>query len=98
MAVRAVLDASGVEWQVWEVRPSWAGRWTPVEGMAAVDTPRPSLSPQLEGGWLAFQSPQGERRRIVPIQAGWETLDERGLRALLGRAEVQPTSKRRLIE
>ena len=98
MAVRTVLDASGVEWQVWEVRPSWAGRWTPAEGMSSVGAPRPSLAPQLEAGWLAFQSPQGERRRIVPIPAGWETLDERGLVRLLGRAEVQPTSKRRLIE
>jgi hypothetical protein len=98
MGVRSVLDASGVEWQVWEVRPSWAGRRTPVEGMPSVDAARPSLAPHLEGGWLAFQAPTGERRRVVPIPAGWEALDEAGLRRLLMRAEVQPVSKRRLIE
>ena len=98
MGVRSVLDASGVEWQVWEVRPSWAGRRTPTEGMPAVDTPRPSLAPQLEAGWLTFQSPQGDRRRIVPIPAGWEALDQPGLLRLLMRADPQPTSKRRLIE
>ena len=98
MAVRSVLDASGVEWQVWEVRPSWAGRRTPTEGMPSVDAPRPSLAPHLEGGWLAFQSPGGERRRIVPIPDGWEALDEPALLRLLTRADVQPTSNRRLIE
>jgi hypothetical protein len=98
MGVRSVLDASGVEWQVWEVRPSWAGRRTPAEGMPQVDAPRPSLAPQLEAGWLAFQSPQGERRRIVRIPTGWEGLDEPGLLRLLTSAQVQPTSKRRLIE
>jgi hypothetical protein len=98
MAVRAVRDGSDVEWQVWEVRPSWAGRRTPAEGMPPLGAPRPSLAPHLEGGWLAFQSPKGERRRIVPIPAGWEALDDSGLRRLLERAEVQPASTRRLIE
>jgi hypothetical protein len=98
MAVRAVLDATGVEWQVWEVRPSWAGRRTPTEGMPTVDATRPSLAPQLEGGWLAFQSPHGERRRLVPIPEGWETLDQSGLLRLLTSAQLQPIGKRRLIE
>ncbi len=98
MGVRSVLDAAGVEWQVWEVRPSWAGRRTPAEGMPPVGPPRPSLAPHLEAGWLAFQSPRGERRRIVPIPEGWEALDDPGLLRLLTRAEVQPVSTRRLIE
>jgi hypothetical protein len=98
MGVRSVRDASGIEWQVWEVRPSWAGRQTPMEGMPAVAATRPSLAPHLEGGWLTFQSPQGERRRIVPIPTGWEALDEPGLLRLLTRADVQPRSNQRLIE
>jgi hypothetical protein len=98
MAVRSVLDAAGVAWQVWEVRPSWAGRTTPAKGVPSVGATRPSLAPHLEGGWLAFQSARGERRRIVPIPAGWETLDEPGLRLLLARADVQSPSSRRLIE
>jgi hypothetical protein len=50
MTVRSVLDASGVEWQVCEVHPSWAGRRTPAEGMPALGAPRPGLAPHLEGG------------------------------------------------
>ncbi len=98
MGVRSVVDGSGIEWQVWEVRPSWAGRRTPAEGMPPVGAALPSLAPHLEGGWLTFQSPRGDRRRIVPIPTGWEALDEPGLRRLLERAEVQPASNRRLIE
>ena len=55
-----------------------------------------ALSRELSHGWLAFQS-HDERRRLVPIPAGWETLADDGLAALLERAEpVAPT--RRLVE
>ena len=98
MAVRSVLDQSGVEWQVWEVRPSWAGRRTPPAALPPVGSARPSLAPHLEGGWLTFQAAGGERRRIVPIPAGWEALDGAGLRRLLQRAEVQPRTHQRVLE
>jgi stearoyl-CoA desaturase (delta-9 desaturase) len=60
--------------------------------------PPPSLRPHLEGGWLTFQAPDGERRRIVPIPAAWESLGAADLRRLLARAEVQPRTERRLLE
>jgi hypothetical protein len=94
MAVRSVLDESGVEWQVWEVRPSPVVRQTPPAGTPQVGSTRPSLAPRLEDGWLTFQAPAGERRRIVPIPTGWEGQNGVGLRRLLQRADVQPRTHR----
>ena len=42
-----------------------------VERRLGIDR-RASLSPALRNGWLAFRS-EGERRRLAPIPAGWET-------------------------
>ena len=46
MALRTFTDRSGVEWQVWEVRPAY-------RGMTNAD---------LKGGWLVFQSEFDKRR------------------------------------
>ncbi len=50
----------------------------------------------LSRGWLAFES-ANDRRRLVPIPPGWESLSDAELEALCARAS--PTSaRRRLIE
>ena len=46
MALRTFTDRSGVEWQVWDVRPAY-------RGMTNAD---------LEGGWLVFRSEFDKRR------------------------------------
>lgn len=39
-----------------------------------------TVSPGMEGGWLAFHS-RGEKRRLAPIPDSWETLSIRQLEA-----------------
>jgi hypothetical protein len=59
--------------------------------------PRVKMSTNLTGGWLAFEG-AGERRRLTPIPAGWETMSEPELAGLWARATVAPVTRRRLIE
>lgn len=60
----------------WRVWPT-----TPIRG---------NVRPQFAGGWLAFESAH-ERRRLAPIPAEWEELDDEGLRILL--AECTPVTR-----
>ena len=92
MAHRVFSDEHGVEWQVWAVIPTLAQR----ELRHRNSQTQSSLSRELSQGWLAFQS-RDERRRLVPTPAGWETLPEAGLGALLEQAEPVAAT-RRLIE
>ena len=46
----------------------------------------PGVSEALEGGWLCFES-AGERRRLVPVPAGWEESEDADLVRLWERAE-----------
>ena len=58
--------------------------------------PRAPVSSAFSAGWVVFQSPS-ERRRLAPVPAGWEQVDERELRSLCRQANA--TGKpRRLIE
>lgn len=92
MAHRVFSDERGIEWQVWEVIPTLAQRELRHRDPQA----RTSVSRELKHGWLAFQS-RDERRRVVPIPDGWETLSDAGLVALLDQSvPVAPT--RRLVE
>ena len=58
--------------------------------------PRVKLTGGLEGGWLAFESP-GERRRLSPIPAGWETAPDSELERMC-RNSMPAAAPRRLIE
>ena len=49
-------------WQVWAVYP---GRLTSRANVAA----------ELTDGWVCFQS-GGQRRRVVPVPAGWDVLND----------------------
>ena len=62
MAHLSFIAPDGIEWQVWNVKPSLSGRVTHVD-----------LNPTLESGWLCFQS-ESERRRLVPVPDGWYEL------------------------
>ena len=58
--------------------------------------PRVKISPEMTGGWLAFES-AGDRRRLAPIPKGWEEATEAELRMLWAQAKIVP-GRRRLIE
>jgi hypothetical protein len=61
---RSFVDAVGVEWTVCEITsPSLAG----------------ALARLLEhdrrrGGWLVFESAEGEKRRLTPYPEDWRTI------------------------
>lgn len=75
--IRNFVDASGVEWQVWEVTPheSPAGR-------------SGTLLAAYRNGWLAFESLDGMlRRRLPSFPRDWCRLTDEELEKLLGEAE-----------
>jgi hypothetical protein len=49
----------GMQWEVWRVTPTVTGRQRTVVGAG------------FEGGWLCFESEDGEKRRLNPIPEGW---------------------------
>jgi hypothetical protein len=92
MAHRRIKDRYGHEWDVWEVIPAVIDRRIhearPVQierrtvasrGVAA------AVSSELQGGWLAFQSPN-EKRRLTPFPQHWASLSNAQILALLERA------------
>ncbi|HEX8695656.1 MAG TPA: hypothetical protein VF746_24795 [Longimicrobium sp.] len=47
------------------------------------------FGPDMAAGWLAFECPT-ERRRLVPIPAGWDALSDAELERLCERAQPSP--------
>jgi hypothetical protein len=90
MAHRTFRDEAGDEWQVWDTYPSTKSRST--------------VAPAYVTGWLAFQrvvapnddagqrAAERERRRLVPVPRGWDSLDDPHLAALLQSA-VAPRAR-----
>jgi hypothetical protein len=107
MASREFRDEHGRLWTVWDVHPSLAERRHVQAG------PPPGLRERrrhverrvhvgrdMRRGWLAFESTDGERRRLVPIPElpdGWAAATIDQLRAWCGMANPAPPP-RRLIE
>ena len=60
------------------------------------DGSRVRIAAGLSRGWLAFES-AGDKRRLAPVPAGWESLSDAELEALCAKATQAPP-KRRLIE
>jgi hypothetical protein len=82
--LRIIRDHDGVSWRVWAVLPIAIESHRIIDKTTGVD--RLPLPPELAGGWMAFESAGGERRRIGPLPEGWETLDDASLLAALDRA------------
>lgn len=76
MAIRTLITAE-VAWTVWDVHPSSPERL------------RPSVAEAMQVGWLVFEC-QTEKRRVVPIPAGWESWPDGELANLLHVAIVVP--------
>jgi len=91
MSKRQIQDANGSTWDVWDVIPNDVLDGTSYDRRrgerAADDSVRPGLSlqPELEAGWLCFQT-GSERRRFAPIPPGWFDLPEPVLRVMLETA------------
>jgi hypothetical protein len=90
MPHRKVTDTANRTWDVWEVIPSNVAEKVEERRRQARTSPPPKAAPirvpqTLEQGWLAFQC-EAERRRITPIPAGWSTMSDAELVALLGVA------------
>jgi hypothetical protein len=85
VALREFVGDDGLDWQVWETRPTIP---PPNVERSAPDLPGeiPRLSKKREHGWLTFTA-AGDRRRLSPVPADWETADESTLRALLAVAD-----------
>ena len=83
MDLRSFVDANGVHWEVWEVRPTIS-----VDGVAA---PGAHLKEEMAGGWLAFQA-AGRRRRFYPLPDEWGSFSDAQLGLLCKHAvPVDPT-------
>ena len=107
MALREFRDERGREWTVWDVYPTLAERRHrnagPPPGIRErrrfVER-RTRLDARMSGGWLTFESRDGERRRLAPIPAipgGWEHAPDDQLRAWFALSQAAPPA-RRLIE
>jgi hypothetical protein len=68
---RIVEDARGVRWDVFAVYPS-------------ADMPAEAVPPELEDGWLAFDS--GMERRRTPVPNRWLRMSDDDLLKLCGEA------------
>jgi hypothetical protein len=85
MANRQFRDSSSVVWDVWEVFPGDVPTRVVYDRRSGsrVATPLdPDLDPELEEGWLCFQS-GAERRRFAPIPPKWVELPDAVLRVML---------------
>ena len=82
-ALREVVDALGKMWSVFEVHPSG-------EGVASTQG-----ADARAQGWLCLRT-DVERRRILPIPSGWNTLNDAALLRLID--EAGPTGRRKRME
>jgi hypothetical protein len=78
MALREFTDQTGCRWRVWDIRP---------EQLHAATRAEDHLQ-DISYGWLAFEpTAGGEKRRLSPIPARWETATDLELERMLERAE-----------
>lgn len=73
MALRSIV-CDGVEWRVWDVRPT-----------APTRLEMTGASPVLKQGWLCFES-ANEKRRVAPAPEGWDSWDDATLVACVREA------------
>lgn len=77
--LRRFLDEHDVQWAAWEVEIAYIA-----ENAARLQY----IAPELAAGWVAFESENGERRRLAPIPEGWYESGPSGLLGLLERARL----------
>lgn len=77
MALREYRDEAGVQWRVWNVKPTSFVAPTLV-GQPADDERPP---------WLCFESP-GEKRRLIPAPERWDERSDDELESMRRQAEV----------
>jgi hypothetical protein len=107
VAKRQFTTEDGVVWVVWDVHPDDLGRTaydrrasTP-PGAGSLTAERMSrrnersVHPELQQGWLCFQSAT-EKRRFTPIPANWYELLDDELRTMLHVAIPAPRADGRL--
>jgi hypothetical protein len=107
MPHRQFTDSKQTTWEVWDVEPGHAERRTraadgrkpkrpAAERRHTEDRARVRITSGLAHGWLAFES-KHDRRRLAPIPADWDALDESALERLCELA--RPVGKpRRLLD
>jgi hypothetical protein len=92
MPLRTLADEQGREWQIWEVHPT--GLRDLQNTLAATNDDAPldagrrtlfRLPATMRSGWLAFRC-DDDARRLAPIPAGWESMPDQALIALLTSA------------
>ncbi len=104
VALREVLDALGVGWQIWEVIPTLAEKRAAKEAIPPEETGerrrgspgKPLITGPMATGWLAMKS-ASERRRLAPIPPDWDTMSDDELRELIVEADPLGPA-RRLVE
>ena len=79
MALREYRDDAGVQWRVWNVKPT-SFVAASVAGQPA-DEDRPP--------WLCFESPT-EKRRLIPAPERWDERSDHELDTMRRQAEVVP--------
>jgi hypothetical protein len=83
MALREIRDERGIEWQVWDTRPTLR---------LGDEAAGAHLHEDAVAGWLTFQSAT-ERRRFYQVPAGWEELSDGDLARLCEHAVAVQTSR-----
>lgn len=79
MSHRTYTDSHGTPWEVWDTVP---------------DASRRMVQPDYAEGWLTFQC-EREKRRLVPIPAGWAVASVGELETMRARAVVVPAVRPR---
>ena len=82
---RAFTDCVGTGWTVTEVQP--------LVDVATTWLLQPY--PERRGGWLLFESDEGERRRLAPFPADWREISDFELERWCMRALARPGESRR---
>jgi hypothetical protein len=108
MALREYVDPSGTVWQVWNVQPM-SREGAPYSGEERRVSPasdyhpdrrrhpprRAALTPEMQQGWLCFESGQ-EKRRLTPIPSDWERCADEQVAAYLQQASPVRARPRRV--
>jgi hypothetical protein len=85
MAVREFQDEAGTSWRVWCITP---------EAIHPVTRAEDYLADCYQLGWLVFEAKSGgQKRRLCPYPAEWESASQAELRGFLAQSELVPARK-----